>query len=448
MKENPRSMENQQELEIRQYESRLFPLNRSLTGDGVRETYKILNEISPFDVKEIPSGTKVFDWEVPKEWKVNQAYIEVDGNRIIDFKNNNLHLVGYSTPTDQLLTYKELEPHLLTDPTKPEVIPYRTSYYKDDWGFCMKDWDKRLLKKDAKYHAVVDTELFDGSMTLGEKVIKGKSSQEYIISTYSCHPSMANDNLSGMLTWAFLMRELSSKKNHFTYRFIIGPETIGALTHLKSMDHYKVKGAFAICTTAGSGEHSFKETFKGNDDLDRATRLAFRDLKVEAKVYPFDVKGSDERQFSSQAFRIPTIGIYKGKYYEEYNYHTSRDNRLNTGGLLDNLEIYKYVIESLESNKKYESVYKEGEPMLGKRDLYPNVGGLLRDGKPSRIFNENKRDFKVGKVEYGNPVDAMLWVLFYADGKTSLIDIAEKTSFPVRQLSESALTLKEKGLLK
>lgn len=432
------------EQEIRDLETRLFPINRSLTGEGVRASMKILQEVTDFQTFEIPSGTNVCGWTVPKEWNVTDAFIDTDTGRVIDFKNNNLHLVGYSTPIDAVLSYDELEPHLHTITQKPQLIPYVTSYYKPDWGFCLTENQKKTLNKEAKYHVKINS-FFDenGSMTVGESYIRGNSDEEFVISTYSCHPSMANDNLSGMIAWALLQKELKKTRPHYSYRFIIGPETIGTLAFLASHDTRKIRGAFVLTNNGGFDEFSYKKTFKGNSEIDRALLLTLKESGIRFSGRDFDIRGSDERQFSAPGFQIPTVSIFKGKYYEYYDYHTSGDNRLNPTAIIDTVRLYKQTIDKLETNRTYTSNYPYGEPFLERFGLYSREMGRPQEKNP-----ESLRDFRVTEPNYGSNTDAILWLMFYGDGNHSLMDISEATGFPMKQLYEQAQVLIEKGILK
>jgi aminopeptidase-like protein len=336
---------------MKEYFKRLFPVNRSLTGEGVDETFRILQEMCAFDIHGVRSGTKIFDWTIPKVWNVKEAYIE----GLVDFKNNNLHLVGYSRPFRGILTNKELKSHLHMHPV---AIPYKTSYYEDNWGFCLKE--QKLDNK--KYKVVVDTTLKDGYMRYGLKRYKGVSNRTYLFSTYSCHPSMSNDNMSGMLMWAKLNDWLSKRKTYHNYEFLIAPETIGMLTYLKRHKP-KLDGAFVLTCVGGNGFISKKDTFEKTGYIDS---LFDNETLIR---YPFEPVGSDERQLSSPAFRIPTTSLFAGKYYEYDEYHTSADNKIDWRNFNKIFRIYKKVIKQLEKDRFYTSTVS-GEPMLGKRKLY------------------------------------------------------------------------------
>lgn len=417
---------------------RLFPICRSITGDGVRQSLSILHEIADFDIKEIPSGTRCYDWTVPDEWNVRDAYVEdSSGKKVIDFQKNNLHLVSYSVPIDKKMSFQELEKHLHTLPRLADAIPYRTAYYDGGgWGFCLSHNQLEGMDKNDEYYVKIDSSLKPGKLTYGECVINGKSGQEFLISTYCCHPSLANDNLSGMVLWTLLIRELASWDTRHTYRFIIIPETIGSIAYLSQNEEAmkKVDGGFILTSVAGPSEFGYKPTYLGNSLIDKIVHNTFNELGMEYVSYPFDIN-SDERQYSSPEFRIPMGTICKDKYSEYIQYHTSLDNLdfISAENLIKTLKIYLAAIRKLEMNLTYTARLK-CEPMLSKRGLYPKIGGMLKQGAAAIEKNQNE-------------LDANKWVLFYSDGKTSLVDIAEKTKIPIKELYESAEKLRENKLL-
>ncbi len=416
----------------------LFPICRSITGEGVRKTFERLQEIAPFTVLEIPSGTAVFDWIVPDEWRVRDAYVEtLDGHRVIDFFDHNLHLVGYSAPFEGELSFEELAPHLHTIPAQPDVIPYRTSYYQRNWGFCLSHHSFMKLDNSIRYRVKVDTELFPGSLSLGEAILPGSSGSEIICHTYCCHPSMGNDNLSGMVLWALLLRYLTTMPRRHTYRFVIAPETIGTLAYLHLHEDVlrAVMGGFILATVAGPGRFSLKESFKGNAWVDRAARCVLANLDPEFSEHPFDVFGSDERQYSSPGFRIPMVTIARSQYHQYPCYHTSQDdlNFISPDSLLESFRAYVEVFEVLERNAVLFSLSPYGEPMLGKRGLYPMLGGGLRTA---------------GESQPEDRLRATLWTIFLADGQHTLLDIAERTGNSFKEVADMADQLKSQGLLR
>ena len=433
----------------------LFPICRSITGNGVRETLLRLQEMAPFEIKEIPSGTVCYDWVVPEEWNIRAGFIEDSkGRRIIDFDENNLHVVNYSVPVDKQVSFQELEQHIHYLPDLPQAIPYRTTYYNRNWGFCLSHEQYQRLNRNEQYHVFIDSTLEAGSLTYGETIIQGTSGQEFLISTYCCHPSLANDNLSGQILWALLLRELQTRKTRHSYRFIIVPETIGAIAYLSQNEEsmQRTAGGFIPTTVAGPGQFGYKQTFLGNHLIDRVVRQTFRELNIQYIEYPFDINGSDEAHYSAPFFRIPIGTISKDKYYEYDFYHTSLDNLdfVSAANLVESFKLYLLAIEKLEMNQCYESQNPYSEPMLGKRGLYPKVGGSIK--QPAMDFEKNhlEREYRISPEDiiYGNELDTIRWLMFYSDGSNSLLDIAEKTNLPMRQLSEVASKLVDEGLLR
>lgn len=419
---------------------RLFPLCRSITGDGLRETLRILGEtVSTMHVTEVPSGTPVFDWTIPKEWRIRGAHLaDESGRHIIDFRDSNLHVVGYSAPVDKRLSFAELQPHIHSLPSLPDAIPYRTSYYKENWGFCMTQKQRDRLDPQATYHAVIDSELFAGSLSIGEAKLAGTSGNEYLISTYCCHPSLANDNLSGPVVTALLYKELAKRKLRHSYRFVFIPETIGAVAYcaLNPEDVRRMAGGFVVTSCGGRGQFGIKETYRGGHIIDRAARLALRDAGIDPVIYAFVPDGSDERQYSSPGFRLPVATIAKDKYYEYDYYHTSLDdlNFVSGEALAGSLQLYLDAIEILERNVTVQSLNPNCEPQLGRRGLYPQTGGGLNHPSQQRTTIENE-------------VEAISWIMFLADGGHDLMAIAERTGFRFRDIAFVARKLADHGLL-
>ncbi len=431
----------------------LFPICRSITGGGLRRTLNLLRDVTSFDLTEVPSGTVCYDWTVPDEWNVRDAYVaDSTGRRVIDFQQNNVHLVNYSIPFEGTLTFDKLAPHLFTLPDLLTAIPYRTTYYNRAWGFCLAHEQFQKLDCNETYRIVVDTTLAPGSLTYGEALLPGTSGKEFLISTYVCHPSLANDNLSGVVLWTLLLRELRTRDLHHSYRFVIAPETIGALAYITRNENAvrALTGGFVATTVAGPGRFGYKRTFRGDSVMDRVARLTFRELGLEFNEYPFDVNGSDERQYSTPGLRVPVGTICKDKYYEYPYYHTSLDNLefVSATNLVETLKLYVLAIEKLEQNRTYRSLNPIGEPMLGKRGLYPKTGGAIKQkAADASAHGERRYAVDAGNILYGNELDAIRWVLFYADGLTPLLDIAEKTGLPLKQLYEVAEKLTAGGLL-
>lgn len=433
---------------------RLFPLCRSLTGDGVRRTLRDLQSIADFELGEIPSGTRCYDWQVPDEWSIRDAYVAAPGGeRLIDFQHSNLHVVGYSTPVDAEMTFDELDPHLHTLPSLPEAIPYRTSYYRREWGFCLSHAAYERLDRRGRFRVVIDSTLAPGGLTYGQAVLPGRSGREFLISTYCCHPSLANDNLSGVVLWALLLRQLRSCPTWHGYRFVIVPETIGAIAYLHKYEAAmrRVEAGMVVTTVAGPGRPGYKQSFLADHLIDRAVRRAFAEAGVEPLVYPFDINGSDERQFSAPYFRIPMTTITKDKYYEYPAYHTSLDDLsfVRPEYLVESLRLYLRTIESLEADRTFRSTQPQCEPMLGKRGLYPQTGGAIRQTAADRETAPRERQYAVDArgAARGGELDAMRWLMFWGDGRTSLLEIAERTGLSVGVLVEAAETLRKHGLL-
>lgn len=432
----------------------LFPLPRSLTGDGVRQTLVRLQQVADFEVLEIPSGTQAYDWEVPREWNIHGAYLETEGGeRVLDFADSNLHVVGYSQPVDLTLDWALLDPHLHTLPDMPNAIPYRTTYYDENWGFCLSHHQYQALDRSQRYHAVIDASLTDGSMTMGQAILTGESDDEFLLSTYCCHPSLANDSLSGVVLWALLLRELQANPPRHSYRFVILPETIGAIAYLAHNEGVmqQVRGGLIPTTVAGPGRFGYKQTFRADSLIDRAVRRTFAEQGLDYVEYPFDINGSDEKQYSAPAFRIPVGTISKSKYYEYEQYHTSLDNLefIDPAHLIDSLKLYMLTIEKLELDLTYRSLVPHSEPMFGKRGLYPKLGGSIKQKAADLHRSHQEREYaiEIDRSIYGDALDAMRWVMFHADGETSLLTIAERTDLPLRQLYETAERLREHDLL-
>ena len=394
----------------------LFPINRSISGNGVRETLRIIQDQIPLNIYEVPSGTEVFDWVVPKEWNVKDAYVrDESGNKIIDFKRNNLHLVGYSVPVNKYVTLSELDKHLYSLPEQPEAIPYVTSYYKERWGFCISQKQRENLK-DGKYEVVIDSELKDGSLTYGELIIPGRSDEEIFLSTYVCHPSMANNELSGPVLATFLAKWIMSEPRRYTYRIIFIPETIGSIMYLsKNLDHLKqnVISGFNITCVGDDGPYSYLPTRNGSTYADKVALNTLAFEHPDFIEYTYLDRGSDERQYNSPGVDLPVCTIMRSKYGTYPEYHTSLDNLdfVSPDGLSGTLETFKKCLKTMEENKKYQ-IKCLGEPQLGKRGLYPTIGTKSSSLEVKDIMN----------------------FISYADGDHDLIDISNKINVPVWEL--------------
>ena len=416
---------------------RLFPLCRSLTGEANRQTLHILNEIAPLTIHEVPTGTAVYDWMVPDEWNIRDAWISgPQGHRIVDFQSSNLHVVGYSEPVEVDCDWAHLKPHLHIHPNLPEAIPYRTSYYQRDWGFCVTHAQYAELERaQGSFHVVIDSDLKPGSLTYGEILLPGQSTQEILISCYLCHPSMANDSLSGVLLAAFLARHLAGRERlHYSYRIVFVPETLGAIAYCAQNEPAmkNIDLALVITTAGGPGKFGYKQSWNIAHPINRLVEEVFRESGEDFITYPFDVHGSDERQYSSQGFRINCATISKDRYYEYPEYHSSLDNLdfVTAGQLEESFDLYLRLIDKLESRRVYRNRIPHCEAMLSKRALYPTTGGAQRPELNGR-----------------SELDLMLWILFLSDGRQSTADIASTLGIEVKDVESIVEKLIEKEVL-
>jgi len=419
---------------IEDYFDRLFPINRSLTGKGNRETLKILSEIIDLEVTEVSSGTECFDWTIPPEWNIKEAWIkDSKGNIIIDFSENNLHVLGYSEPFHGSISYEELKSHLYTLPDQPDLIPYLTSYYKRRWGFCLTHNQFMQLNQNETYEVFIDSFLDDnGSMTIGEAVINGKSDKEVLFSTYICHPSLASNELSGPLVSAFIYNKLKEQKElKYTYRFIFVPETIGSIYSLSIKGEYWGKNliaGFVITCIGDNGKFTYKRSRIGDSLPDRAVEAILDQSERDFNIVDFFPSGSDERQYCSPGFNLPVGSLMRTMYGKYPEYHTSADNKdyISFEAMEKSVQKYLDVIELIENNEKYINKMPYCEPQLGKRGLYPTLGS-----------QKGTQDF----------VKAMMWILNLADGTNDLITISEKSKISVKDLIPVVNKLIENGIL-
>lgn len=410
---------------------RLFPICRSITGNGVRETLAILREYIPdLAICEVPSGTPVFDWTVPNEWNITDAYIENSaGKRIVDFKDCNLHVVGYSVPVDCHLSREELLEHVYVEETQPDAVPYVTSYYKERWGFCMTRRLRDSLQEDT-YHCVIQSTLEKGSLTYAETVIPGETPDEILLSTYVCHPSMANNELSGPVVQTYLYQWLKEQtKRRYTYRLLFLPETIGSITyisqHMEHMKHF-IKAGFLLSCVGDERAWSYIPTRKGGTLADRAALKVLQDEHPDFVRYTFLDRGSDERQYNAPGVDIPVCGICRSKYGMYPEYHTSLDDMemISAGGLAGSYTFMKAILTLLEYNRCYRTECF-CEPQLGKRGLQSTISQ---------------------KGTYGG-VLTLRDLIAYADGETDLIEISDIIGVPVSVLYPLVDQLSEQGLL-
>jgi len=420
--------------ELEEYFDRLWSITRSLTGNGNRETLKILSEIIHLEVKEVPSGTECFDWTVPPEWNIKEAWIKNSkGEKIVDFSKNNLHILGYSEPFQGNLSFEELKSHIYTLPDQPDLIPYLTSYYSRRWGFCISHNQFLELDKNDNYEIFIDSSLDEnGSMSIGEAIIKGKSEKEILFSTYICHPSLASNELSGPLVSAFIYSKLKEQKElKYTYRFIFVPETIGSIYSLSVNGEYwkkNLQAGFVITCIGDDGKFTYKKSRRGNSFPDRAVEAILNQTESEFNIVEFFPSGSDERQYCSPGFNLPVGSLMRTMYGKYPEYHTSADNKdfISFEAMEKSVLKYLEIIEVLERNEKYINKMPFCEPQLGKRGLYPTLGS-----------QKGTEDF----------VTAMMWILNLTDGTNDLISISEKSKIPISQLIPVIDKLIENGII-
>lgn len=425
------ALETQHKLEL------LFGLNRSLAGQDNRETLNGLKDIVDLEIFEVPSGTKVFDWVIPQEWKISQGFIEdARNNRIVDIQTSPLHVASYSQPCDLKSSFEEVSSHIHTHEVLDGAIPYRTLYYKSDWAFCVnKQQLKQLKSAEQPLHLVIDSEFTKGSMSYGEKVLVGKSNREVLISAYICHPAMANDSLSGVLLTAMLARHINSNRNRkWTYRIVFVPETIGAIAYLK-INEVKMKMidfGLQVTTVGGPGSYQVKESFNPDHVVNSILKNVLDQSKEKYEIKEFDIHGSDERQYSSPGFRINMTTLAKDIYYTYPQYHSSLDNLdfVNGAQIAETFELYVQVIDQIEKLKIYERVDPHGEPMLSQHGLYEIFGGsLLPNLKISHL-------------------DLVLSVLFLSDGLMPTSQISSRLKVELESVEKICQLLVSKNMLR
>ncbi len=409
----------------------LYPICRSITGDGFRQTLHRLAEQFPLDVREVPTGTQVFDWTVPKEWNIRDAWVKnAAGEKVIDFGRSNLHLVNYSVPVQHKMSLAELREHLHTLPEQPEWIPYRTSYYKENWGFCLADHDLTQLR-DGEYEVCIDSTLADGSLTYGEYFLPGRRKEEVLLSCHACHPSLCNDNLSGVALVASLAELLKGFSLEYSYRFLFIPGTIGSITWLARNETQasRVCHGLVVACVGDAGKFHYKRSRRGNTEIDRAVIHALKTSGQQFEVRDFSPYGYDERQYCSPGFNLPVGSLTRTPHGEFPEYHTSADNLalVRADALAGSLAVYLSVLRILENNACFINTSPKCEPQLGKRGLYRAFGGLPDAGQSEM---------------------AMLWILNLSDGDHSLLDIAERSDLPFDIINQSAQRLVDQQLLR
>jgi len=412
------------------YVSEMFPICRSITGNGVRETLKIIQGMLPVQVREVPSGTKVFDWEVPKEWNIKSAYIKnSNGKKVLDFANCNLHVLNYSVPVHKMVSLQELQSHLFYLQDHPDWIPYRTSYYKEDWGFCMS-YNQFLTLEDDTYEVFIDSTLSPGHLSYGEYYIPGETSDEVLISAHICHPSLANDNLSGISVSTFLAKHLQKKKTRYSYRFLFIPGTIGAITWLALNEATagSIKHGLVLSLLGDNGNFTYKKSRQDTTEIDRIAEYVLKSRNPANKIIEFIPYGYDERQFCSPGFNMAVGCLSRTTYGQYIQYHTSADDLsfITPTQLEESLQATIEIVETLEANQKYLNLNPKCEPQLGKRGLYNLKGG-----------NNEAKEFQM----------ALLWTLNLSDGKHSTLDIAKRSGIQFRFIMEAVNALLDCKLL-
>jgi aminopeptidase-like protein len=407
----------------------LYPICRSITGNGFRESLRIIKRYIPLEMHEVPTGTPVFDWTVPKEWNIRDAYIKnSQGERVVDFQKSNLHVVNYSVPIKKRVSVAELKDHVFTLPEHPDWIPYRTSYYKEDWGFCLSHRQWLELTEDD-YEVCIDSSLEPGSLTYGEYYLPGASADEVLLSCHSCHPSLCNDNLSGMALATMLAHLLQALRLRYSYRFLFLPGTIGAITWLcvNEAQVSRIKHGLVLANVGDGGRSTYKKSRRGEADIDRAVSHVLQHSGEEYEVMEFSPYGYDERQFCSPGFNLPVGSFMRTPHGRFPEYHTSADNLefVQPWALANSLAKCVAVLTVLEHNRTYRTQNPKCEPQLGRRGLYRALGGPA--GEPEEL--------------------ALLWVLNFSDGQHSLLDIAIRAGLPFLTLKRAADRLCAQGLL-
>ncbi|MDX2257909.1 MAG: DUF4910 domain-containing protein [Hyphomicrobiaceae bacterium] len=416
--------------DIHRLAAELYPICRSITGDGVRQSLDILDRHLALERTEVPTGTEVLDWTIPREWNIRDAYVKAsDGRRVIDFERSNLSVLSYSIPVRAHMRLAELRPHLFSLPDEPDRIPYRTSYYAERWGFCLAHRDLEAMADDD-YEVVIDSELKDGALTWGEHVHRGASADEVLLSAHICHPSLANDNCSGLAVLALLGAALSGVATRFTYRFLFAPGTIGAIAWLAANEARacRIKHGLVVSCLGDSAAPTYKRSRRGNAVVDRAMAHIVATSGPGGRTIAFSPYGYDERQYGSPGFDLPVGLLQRSPFGEFREYHTSADDLdfIRPEHLAHSFGLVASLIEIVENDGLFINLAPKGEPQLGRRGLYTLIGG--DKGAPARQM-------------------AMLWVLNQSDGSHSLLDIAERSQLSFSAILAAARTLEEAGLL-
>jgi aminopeptidase-like protein len=412
------------------FAAEIYPICRSITGDGVRQTLRAISAHLDLEVSEVRSGTPVFDWIVPREWNIRDAYIRNErGEKVIDFARSNLHVMGYSVPVRQRLSLGELKQHIYTSPDQPDLIPYRTSYYAENWAFCMSHRLFESLREET-YEVVIDSTLVDGSLTYGEYLHRGETEDEFLLSAHTCHPSLANDNCSGIALLTHLAKRMKGLRTRYSYRFLFAPGTIGAIAWLSRNEKRsrRIKHGLVLSMVGDGGGPTYKKSRRGDCVIDRAVIHTLRHSGLAPKILDFSPYGYDERQYCSPGFNLP-VGLFQRSQFGQIpEYHTSADNLdfIAAGHLAVSYRLIAETLEAIENDVVYRNTMPKCEPQLGRRGLYGAIGG--------------DKDAAAGNM-------AMLWILNLSDGTHSLLDIAERAGLPFAVILRAAQLLQRSGLL-
>jgi aminopeptidase-like protein len=409
----------------------LYPICRSMTGNGLRESFRVIGKAVPLVTTEVPTGTRVFDWVIPQEWNIADAFVKNSrGERVIDFQRSNLHVVGYSSPIRRSMRLSELKPHLFSLPERPDWIPFRHTYHETGWGFCLADRDLSALRDDDIYEVCIDSSLIDGALTLGECYLPGVTEDEVLVCTHMCHPSLCNDNLSGVAVATMLAKHLASKARRYSYRFLFVPTTIGSIAWLALNETRlpAIKHGLVLTCLGDSGHVTYKRSRRGDAEIDRATANVLAHSGRRHDILPFSPIGCDERQFCSPGFDLPIGCLMRTPYGCFPQYHTSADDLdfVRPPALADSFRTCLDVLGVLEMNGTYVNLNPKGEPQLGRRGLYRSFG----DGGRQTVDQT-----------------AVLWVLNLSDGNHSLLDIAERAGLDFVGIRRAADALLACGLL-
>ncbi len=409
----------------------LFPICRSITGDGVRDTLRRVARRIPLAIHEVPTGTPVFDWTIPKEWNIRDAWVKnAAGEKVIDFRRSNLHVVNYSVPVRRSMTLAELRPHLHSLPEHPDWIPYRTSYYKESWGFCLAENELNKLS-DGDYEVCIDSSLEDGSLTYGEYFLPGRRDGEILLSCHVCHPSLANDNLSGIALLTELGGLLADSPREYSYRLLFIPGTIGSIAWLAANPDAaeRVRHGLVVACVGDEGKFHYKRSRRGEATVDRAAVLALSHRAEGFDVRDFSPYGYDERQFCSPGFNLPVGCLSRTPHGRFPQYHTSADDLsfVRPEALGGSLDACLSILGILERDRRCLNLNPHCEPQLGRRGLYRTLGGFPDAGQ---------REL------------AMLWTLNLSDGDHTLLDIAERSGLDFALIDQAAIALSEAGLLR